>query len=67
MTARWDTKQAPKNLRIRMLTGKHPGFETVIPDMPYVVIHHADRPQLITVVLPGLTGDALILPDKQEN
>lgn len=68
MTVRWDTApQASKMLHIRMLSGKHIGFESIIPDSPYVVIHHKDRPQMITIVLPGLTGDALILGEPQEN
>lgn len=56
-----------KTLRVRMLSGKHAGTETIILDIPHVTLRHND-PQRITVMLPGLTGNGIILTDNpQEN
>jgi hypothetical protein len=70
MKGRWDTAPPPSShtgqtLRVRMLNGKHAGQEVTILDIPHVTQYHAD-PQRITILLPGMTGDGIILKDNPQ-
>lgn len=57
--------QHPRTIRVHMLSGKSVGVETILVD----TLHVCQWLTLDTVrvTLPGLEGDALVLPENPEH
>jgi len=66
---RWDTENKEGHtgnmIRVKMLSGKNKGHETIILDIPHVIRHHTDA-QHVTCLLPGLEGEGIILTNTPE-
>ena len=56
---RWTSSE----IRVRLISGKCKGTEVTLPDIPHIIERHDGK---LAVLLPGMEGEAVQLPEKTE-